>query len=201
MEDGKDRKRVREEERESGGGNWSGGEIMRVEDGKKRKDGRGHTRNTYIHTHTIHTTHTQHTHTHIHIHIHTQYTTHTQHIHTQYNTYTHNTHNTYTTQYNTYTHNTHNTYTTYTHTQHTQHIHTQYTQHIHNTHIHNTHTHTHTHTQGYHTLDDLRNSGVLTRVQLIGLKHFEDFNEKMPRSEVEEIEAEVRGGGRGRRWV
>lgn len=46
--------------------------------------------------------------------------------------------------------------------------------------------------QGYRTLDDLKNSGVLTRIQLIGLKHFHDFNEKMPRAEVEEIEAKVK---------
>ena len=54
-----------------------------------------------------------------------------------------------------------------------------------------THTHTHTHTQGYRTLDDLRQSGILNRQQLIGIKHYDEFIERMQRSEVEEIEAKV----------
>ena len=45
--------------------------------------------------------------------------------------------------------------------------------------------------QGYRTLDDLDKSGELNRVQLIGLKHYDDFNERMMREEVEEIEARV----------
>ena len=45
--------------------------------------------------------------------------------------------------------------------------------------------------QGYRTLDDLDNSGELNRVQLIGLKHYDNFNERMMREEVEEIEARV----------
>ncbi len=46
--------------------------------------------------------------------------------------------------------------------------------------------------QGYRTLDELRDSGVLNRQQRIGLRHFEDFNERMTREEVAEIEERVR---------
>ena len=45
--------------------------------------------------------------------------------------------------------------------------------------------------QGYKTLEDLGRSGILTRVQEIGLRHYEDFNERIPRSEVKEIEEKV----------
>jgi DNA polymerase lambda len=45
---------------------------------------------------------------------------------------------------------------------------------------------------GYKTLEDLGRSGILTRVQEIGLRHYEDFNERIPRSEVKEIEEKVR---------
>ena len=45
--------------------------------------------------------------------------------------------------------------------------------------------------QGYKTLEDLGRSGILTRVQEIGLCHYEDFNERIPRSEVKEIEEKV----------
>ena len=45
--------------------------------------------------------------------------------------------------------------------------------------------------KGYRTLDDLRKSGKLTRVQLIGLKHYDDLVERMPRSEAAEIEDKV----------
>lgn len=40
-------------------------------------------------------------------------------------------------------------------------------------------------------MDDLDKSGELNRVQQIGLKHYDDFNERMSRGEVEEIEARV----------
>jgi molybdopterin synthase catalytic subunit len=45
--------------------------------------------------------------------------------------------------------------------------------------------------QGHRTLDDLDKSGELNRVQQIGLKHYDDFNERMMREEVEEIETRV----------
>lgn len=45
--------------------------------------------------------------------------------------------------------------------------------------------------KGYRTLDDLRKSGKLTRVQQIGLKHYDEFVERMPRSEAAEIEDKV----------
>lgn len=45
--------------------------------------------------------------------------------------------------------------------------------------------------KGYRTLDDLRKSGKLTRIQQIGMKHYDDFVERMPRSEAAEIENKV----------
>lgn len=45
--------------------------------------------------------------------------------------------------------------------------------------------------KGYRTLDDLRKSGKLTRVQQIGMNHYDDFVERMPRSEAAEIEDKV----------
>lgn len=45
--------------------------------------------------------------------------------------------------------------------------------------------------QGYRTLDDLRERGEMNRVQQIGLRHYDDFNERMLREEVEEIEKRV----------
>uniref|UniRef100_A0A2R5LF19 DNA polymerase lambda n=1 Tax=Ornithodoros turicata TaxID=34597 RepID=A0A2R5LF19_9ACAR len=41
--------------------------------------------------------------------------------------------------------------------------------------------------QGCRSLDDIKSRSDLTKQQEIGLKHFEDFLEKMPRSEAEEI--------------
>ena len=42
--------------------------------------------------------------------------------------------------------------------------------------------------QGFTCLDDLRTKATLTRCQTIGLKHYEDFQQRMPRSEAAEIE-------------
>lgn len=46
--------------------------------------------------------------------------------------------------------------------------------------------------QGYRTLDELRASGVLNRQQTIGLRHYDDFSERMNREEVAEIEERVK---------
>lgn len=46
--------------------------------------------------------------------------------------------------------------------------------------------------KGYRTLEDLEQSGVLNRQQLIGIRYYDEFNERMPREEVAEIEAKVR---------
>ena len=45
--------------------------------------------------------------------------------------------------------------------------------------------------QGYRTVDELRTSGVLNRQQTIGVRHYDDFIERMSREEVAEIEDRV----------
>ena len=47
------------------------------------------------------------------------------------------------------------------------------------------------HSQGYRTLDELKVSGQLNRHQLIGLAHYDEFLERMPREEASEIEQTV----------
>ncbi len=37
----------------------------------------------------------------------------------------------------------------------------------------------------------MKSAGVLNRIQLVGLKHYEEFKERMCRDEVEEIEERV----------
>ncbi|XP_031453493.1 DNA polymerase lambda [Phasianus colchicus] len=46
--------------------------------------------------------------------------------------------------------------------------------------------------QGFRTLDDIRTKASLTSQQAVGLKHYEDFLERMPREEAAEIEQTVR---------
>ncbi|XP_005289452.2 DNA polymerase lambda [Chrysemys picta bellii] len=50
--------------------------------------------------------------------------------------------------------------------------------------------------QGFRTLDDIRTQARLTRQQAVGLKHYEDFLERMPREEAAEIEQTVREAAR-----
>lgn len=47
------------------------------------------------------------------------------------------------------------------------------------------------HSQGCRTLDELKASGQLNRQQLIGLAHYDEFLERMPREEAGEIEQTV----------
>ncbi|NWV53979.1 DPOLL polymerase, partial [Daphoenositta chrysoptera] len=46
--------------------------------------------------------------------------------------------------------------------------------------------------QGFRTLDDIRSRAALTSQQAVGLKHYADFLERMPRREAAEIEQTVR---------
>ncbi|NXI56583.1 DPOLL polymerase, partial [Chloroceryle aenea] len=46
--------------------------------------------------------------------------------------------------------------------------------------------------QGFRTLDDIRTKAALTSQQAVGLKHYRDFLERMPREEAAEIEQTVR---------
>ncbi|KAF6317732.1 DNA polymerase lambda [Rhinolophus ferrumequinum] len=46
--------------------------------------------------------------------------------------------------------------------------------------------------QGYRSLEDIRNQASLTTQQAIGLKHYDDFLERIPREEATEIEQTVR---------
>ncbi|OPJ84298.1 DNA polymerase lambda isoform A [Patagioenas fasciata monilis] len=46
--------------------------------------------------------------------------------------------------------------------------------------------------QGFRTLDDIRAKATLTSQQAVGLKHYKDFLERMPREEAAEIEQTVR---------
>ncbi|XP_060097788.1 DNA polymerase lambda isoform X1 [Heteronotia binoei] len=46
--------------------------------------------------------------------------------------------------------------------------------------------------QGFRTLDDIRTKASLSNQQAIGLKHYNDFLERMPREEAAEIEQTVR---------
>ncbi|XP_030308980.1 DNA polymerase lambda isoform X2 [Calypte anna] len=46
--------------------------------------------------------------------------------------------------------------------------------------------------QGFRTLDDIRTKAALTSQQAVGLKHYTDFLERMPREEAAEIEQTVR---------
>ncbi|KFQ51178.1 DNA polymerase lambda [Pelecanus crispus] len=46
--------------------------------------------------------------------------------------------------------------------------------------------------QGFRTLDDIRTKATLTSQQAVGLKHYMDFQERMPREEAAEIEQTVR---------
>uniref|UniRef100_A0A3Q1M4A8 DNA polymerase n=1 Tax=Bos taurus TaxID=9913 RepID=A0A3Q1M4A8_BOVIN len=46
--------------------------------------------------------------------------------------------------------------------------------------------------QGFRSLEDIRNQACLTTQQAIGLKHYDDFLDRMPREEAAEIEQTVR---------
>ncbi|KFV74646.1 DNA polymerase lambda [Dryobates pubescens] len=46
--------------------------------------------------------------------------------------------------------------------------------------------------QGFRTLDDIRSRAALTSQQAVGLRHYEDFLERMPREEAAQIEQTVR---------
>ncbi|NXR07857.1 DPOLL polymerase, partial [Semnornis frantzii] len=46
--------------------------------------------------------------------------------------------------------------------------------------------------QGFRTLDDIRSKATLSSQQVVGLKHYADFQERMPREEAAQIEQTVR---------
>ncbi|NXP75333.1 DPOLL polymerase, partial [Ramphastos sulfuratus] len=46
--------------------------------------------------------------------------------------------------------------------------------------------------QGFRTLDDIRSKATLSSQQAVGLKHYADFQERMPREEAAQIEQTVR---------
>lgn len=46
--------------------------------------------------------------------------------------------------------------------------------------------------KGFRTLEDIRTKATLTHTLRIGLKHYDDFLERMPRSEAAAIEKTVR---------
>lgn len=48
--------------------------------------------------------------------------------------------------------------------------------------------------QGFRSLEDIRNEASLTAQQATGLKHYDDFLERMPREEAAEIEQTVSKG-------
>lgn len=48
--------------------------------------------------------------------------------------------------------------------------------------------------QGFRSLEDIHNEAFLTAQQAIGLKHYHDFLERMPREEAAEIERTVSEG-------
>uniref|UniRef100_A0A8C8Z8R7 DNA polymerase n=1 Tax=Prolemur simus TaxID=1328070 RepID=A0A8C8Z8R7_PROSS len=50
--------------------------------------------------------------------------------------------------------------------------------------------------QGFRSLEDIRNQASLTTQQAIGLKHYDDFLDRMPREEAAEIEQTVREAAR-----
>ena len=45
--------------------------------------------------------------------------------------------------------------------------------------------------QGFRTLEDIRTKAHLSNVQKIGLKHYDDFLDRMPRAEAAAIEKVV----------
>ncbi|KAM5322341.1 DNA polymerase lambda isoform 2-T5 [Glossophaga mutica] len=47
--------------------------------------------------------------------------------------------------------------------------------------------------QGFRTLEDIRSKASLTAQQAIGLKHYDDFLDRIPREEATEIEQTIRG--------
>lgn len=46
--------------------------------------------------------------------------------------------------------------------------------------------------KGFRTLEDIRTKATLTHTLRIGLKHYDDFLDRMPRSEAAAIEKKVR---------